>query len=319
MISAGRTDTLHSAGMNLIDAPGFPPESTPLGLAVSGGPDSLALLLLAVRDRPGNLRAATVDHQLRPESRTEAEAVAAICARLGVPHDILPVRVEGSIQAAARAARYAALADWCVAHGLTHLATAHHADDQAETLLMRLARGAGLGGLAGVRRQRELRSGVTLVRPLLGARKAELEAIVRDAGLTPALDPSNADPAYDRTAARVLLATTPWLDPARLAHSAAHLADAEEALEWAADQALADRFDGSSLDPRGLPPEILRRLILHIFAAHGDTPRGPDLVRLIGALQSGRPATLGPLKATPGLRWTFTPAPPRRSRGDLDH
>jgi tRNA(Ile)-lysidine synthase len=305
--------------MNLVDAPGFPTESTPLGLAVSGGPDSLALLLLAVRDRPGNLRAATVDHQLRRESRAEAENVAAICARLGVPHDILPVRVEGSIQAAARAARYAALGGWCVAHGLTHLATAHHADDQAETLLMRLARGAGLGGLAGVRRQRGLRPGVSLVRPLLEARKAELEAIVRDAGLTPALDPSNADPAYDRTGARALLAATPWLDPARLAHSAAHLAEAEDALEWAVDQALADRFDGTSLDPQGLPPEILRRLMLRIFAARGAVPRGPDLVRLIATLQCGRPATLGPLKATPGPRWIFTSAPPRRSAGDLDH
>jgi tRNA(Ile)-lysidine synthase len=280
---------------------------------VSGGPDSLALLLLTVRARPANLRAATVDHQLRPESRAEAEAVAALCARLGVPHDILPVRVAGSVQAGAREARYAALGDWCAAHGLTHLATAHHADDQAETLLMRLARGAGLGGLAGVRRQRSLRPGVTLIRPLLDRRKAELEAIVCDAGLTPALDPSNADPAYDRTAARALLAATGWLDPARLAHSAAHLAEAEEALEWAAARAFAERFDGTGLDPEGLPPELLRRLILRIFAAHGDTPRGPDLARLIATLQGGRPATLGPLKATPGARWHFVRTPPRKA------
>jgi tRNA(Ile)-lysidine synthase len=290
------------------------PASAPLGLAVSGGPDSLALLLLAVRARPAKLRAATVDHQLRTEARAEAEAVAALCARLGVPHDILPVRVAGSVQAGAREARYAALGDWCAAHGLTHLATAHHADDQAETLLMRLARGAGLGGLAGVRRQRSLRAGVTLIRPLLDRRKAELEAIVRDAGLTPALDPSNADPAYDRTSARGLLAGTGWLDPARLAHSAAHLAEAEEALEWAAACAFAERFDGTSLDPAGLPPELLRRLILRIFAVHGATPRGPDLARLIATLQRGRPATLGPLKATPGARWSFTPAAPRRKK-----
>jgi tRNA(Ile)-lysidine synthase len=299
--------------MNPPDASEFLPDSASLGLAVSGGPDSLALLLLAVRTRRESLRAATVDHQLRPESRAEAEAVAALCAGLGVPHDILTVRVEGSIQAAARAARYAALGEWCVAHGLTHLATAHHADDQAETLLMRLARGAGLSGLAGVRAARPLCPGVTLVRPLLGARKAELEAIVAAAGIAPTLDPSNTDPRYDRTAARAVLAAAGWLDPARLAHSAAHLAEAEAALEWATDRAYAERFDGTSLDPEGLPPEILRRLLLRIFAAHGDTPRGPDLARLTAALRSNRPANLGPLKATPGKRWIFTPAPPRRS------
>jgi len=288
------------------------PVDAPLGLAVSGGPDSLALLLLAGRVRPDNLRAATVDHQLRPEAAAEAAAVAAICARLGVPHDILTVRVEGSVQAAAREARYAALGDWCVAHGLTHLATAHHADDQAETLLMRLARGAGLSGLAGIRATRPLCPDVTLVRPLLGARKVELEAIVAAAGLQPALDPSNADPRYDRTAARGLLAATDWLDPVRLAQSAAHLADAEAAIEWATDRAFSERFDGMSLDPEGLPHEILRRLVLRVFAAHEETPRGPDLARLIGALQAGQPATLGTLKASPGKRWTFTPAPARK-------
>ncbi|HEU4968269.1 tRNA lysidine(34) synthetase TilS [Sphingomonas sp.] len=288
---------------------GVPPDAS-LGLAVSGGPDSLALLLLAARARPAGLRAATVDHQLRPASRAEAEDVGALCASLGVPHDILTVRVEGSVQAAAREARYTALGHWCLAHGLTHLATAHHADDQAETLLMRLARGAGLSGLAGIRAARLLCPGVTLVRPLLGARKAELEAIVAAAGLTPAQDPSNADPRYDRTAARALLAAG-WIDPARIAHSAAHLAEAEAALEWAAEQAFAERFDGTALDRAGLPPEIIRRVILRIFAIHGETPRGPDLARLIAALQANRPGTLGPLKASPGERWTFTRAPPR--------
>jgi tRNA(Ile)-lysidine synthase len=286
----------------------------PLGLAVSGGPDSVALLLLAVRARTEGLRAATVDHQLRPESRAEAEGVAALCAGLGVPHDILTVRVEGSVQAAAREARYAALGGWCVAHGLTHLATAHHADDQAETLLMRLARGAGLAGLAGIRAVRPLCEGVTLIRPLLGCRKAELETIVAASGIAAAQDPGNANPRYDRTGARALLAATPWLDPARVAHSAAHLAEAEAALEWAAGRAFADRFDGTALDPAGLPSELLRRVILRIFAAHGDTPRGPDLARLIATLHANRPATLGPLKATPGARWTFIAAPPRQRR-----
>ncbi|MBA2919202.1 tRNA lysidine(34) synthetase TilS [Sphingomonas sp. MAH-20] len=290
------------------------PAGDTIGLAVSGGPDSLALLLLGAAERPGRVRAATVDHQLRPESRAEAEAVGALCAERGVPHDVLTVSVEGSVQAAAREARYAALGEWCAAHGLTHLATGHHVDDQAETLLMRLARGAGLSGLAGIRAARPLCPGVTLVRPLLGARKAELEAIVAAAGIAPARDPSNADPRYDRTAARALLAGAAWLDPARLAHSAAHLAESDAALEWATDRAWAERFDGASLDPAGLPPELLRRLVLRIFASHGEVPRGADLARLIASLQAGRAATLGTLKAGPGTRWTFAPAPPRRPR-----
>ncbi|MFD1610506.1 tRNA lysidine(34) synthetase TilS [Sphingomonas tabacisoli] len=284
----------------------------PLGLAVSGGPDSLALLMLAKHIRP--VRVATVDHRLRPEARAEAEMVADFCARLGVPHDILAVQVQGSVQAGAREARYSALGDWCARHALRWLATAHHADDQAETLLMRLSRGSGVSGLAGVRRSRALRDGVELIRPLLDWRKAELEEVVRAAGITPALDPSNFDPAYDRTAARSLLGAAPWLDAARLAQSAANLADAEQALEWAAELAFVERWDGAGLDPRELPTELLRRLVLRILAAFGETPRGPDLMRLIEALRAGRTATLAAIKATPGERWTFAPAPPRRSR-----
>jgi tRNA(Ile)-lysidine synthase len=283
-----------------------------LGLAVSGGPDSLALLLLPA-GRTG-VRAATVDHGLRPESRAEAEHVAAVCAARGVPHDILTLSLPpGTGQAGARDGRYAVLGDWCRAHGLMRLATAHHADDQAETLLMRLARGAGLAGLSSIREERALGEGVRLVRPLLHHRKAELEAIVASAGLMPVRDPSNADPRYDRTAARSLLAATPWLDPARLAHSAAHLAEAEAALEWTVDRLEAERVgEGPSLDPVGLPPELLRRLMRRIFARFGDEPRGPELARLTAALHKGRAGTLGPVKVTPGVRWTFTFAPPRR-------
>ena len=288
------------------------PIDVPLGVAVSGGPDSLALLLLAAAARPGRVLAATVDHGLRPEAAAEAESVAAICVRLGVPHEILRVTVEGSVQAGARAARYRALADWCGRHDLAWLATAHHADDQAETLLMRLARGAGLAGLAGVRARRPLNDRATLIRPLLGWRKAELEAIVAHAGLPAVIDPSNTNPAYDRTAARTLLADTPWLDANRLAASAAWLAEAEAALQWATDRAFGERVSGESLDPAGLPPEIVRRLVLRIFAAFGETPRGPELTRLIAALHEGRAATLGTVKATPGARWTFAAAPPRR-------
>ncbi|NNM76333.1 tRNA lysidine(34) synthetase TilS [Sphingomonas sp. ID1715] len=286
-----------------------------MGLSISGGPDSLAMLLLASAEGP--VRAATVDHGLRPEARGEAKQVAAICAARSIAHDILTLSLPpGTNQAEAREARYAALGEWCRAHGLTRLATAHHADDQAETLLMRLARGAGLGGLAGIRSERALGGGVTLVRPLIRYRKAELEAIVAAAGLMPVRDPSNSDPRYDRTAARALLAETPWLNPARLAHSATHLAEAEAALEWTVDRLEAERAEArgeeASLDPAGLPPELLRRLMRRIFARFGEAPRGPELARLTAALHGGRAATLGSVKATPGPRWTFSRAPPRR-------
>lgn len=296
-----------------LSALGVPPDAA-LAVAVSGGPDSLALLLLAVAARPGRVRAATVDHGLRPEARAEAAAVAAICAERAVPHEILAVQVRGNIQSAAREARYHALAKWCATHGLSWLATAHHADDQAETLLMRLNRGSGLAGLAGVRRRRDLAPGLTLIRPLLEWRKAELEEIVIAAGLVPVQDPSNTDPAFDRTGIRRLLSQHSALDPARIAHSAGHLADAEEALAWAADKAFAERWDATGLDPEGLPPELVRRLVLRIFAQAGQTPRGPELARLIASLRQGRTATLAGLKAEPGRYWTFTASKPHRSR-----
>ncbi|MFL6780767.1 MAG: tRNA lysidine(34) synthetase TilS, partial [Sphingomicrobium sp.] len=126
-----------------------------LGIAVSGGPDSLALLVLAAAVRPGEIESATVDHRLRAESRAEAEMAATACATVGVPHAILtadwPEPPVSAIQERAREMRYRLLADWLDARGLSALVTAHHADDQAETIVMRLNRGSGVRGLAGMR------------------------------------------------------------------------------------------------------------------------------------------------------------------------
>ena len=157
-----------------------------IALAVSGGPDSLALLLLGAA-ACDDVVVATVDHGLRREAAGEARMVAGLCRRLGVPHETLPVEVagDGGPQAAARDARYAALEGWAIAAGAGALATAHHVDDQAETVLLRMARGAGVAGLAGVRPLRRLASGLALVRPLLGWRRAELGAIVAAAGALP--------------------------------------------------------------------------------------------------------------------------------------
>ncbi|MEO1489139.1 MAG: tRNA lysidine(34) synthetase TilS, partial [Pseudomonadota bacterium] len=168
-----------------------------LGLAVSGGPDSLAMLLLAHLALPGAIAVASVDHGLRAQAAEEVALVERVCAALDVPFTALSVKVaRGNLQARAREARYEALAAWARADGLGALATAHHADDQAETLLMRLARGSGLSGLAGVRAASlfEPQTGgepIPLIRPLLSWRKAELEALVEACGVTAASDPSN--------------------------------------------------------------------------------------------------------------------------------
>ncbi len=290
-----------------------------LAVAVSGGPDSLALLALASAALPGRIMALTVDHRLRAAAAAEAAEVALLCTGLGVPHRTLAwtgAKPGAGLQAAARAARYRLLRDACADAGITILATAHHADDQAETLLMRLARGGGSAGLAGIRACRDL-GGVMLVRPLLGERRSALAAIVAARGWTALDDPANHDPRHARTRARTLLAATPWLDPARAAATAAHLAAAEAALAWTADRAWAGRAtlaaDAIALDLAGLPADLVRRLVARAIAelAPGAAPRGPDLARLIARLAAGGSGTLAGVRGRGGNLWRFTPAPPR--------
>jgi tRNA(Ile)-lysidine synthase len=246
--------------------------------------------------------------------------VAELCARLGTPH--VTLRWDGagagsSLQAAARAARYRLMADWCRSAGVTLLLTAHHADDQAETLLMRLARGSGVAGLACIRPVRDL-GDVTLVRPLLDVRKAALVALVADAGLAAVDDPSNRDPRFDRTQARRWLAAAPGLSPDRLAEAAAHLAATEAALDWAAERAWQGRArcdaDGVTLEAEGLPDEIVRRLVCRAIAtlAPDARPRGPDVARLMQRLAGNSGGTLAGVRARPGQGWRFSLAPPRR-------
>lgn len=292
---------------------------TRLGIAVSGGPDSLALLLLAAAARPGMVEAATVDHGLRRESATEAAFVASVCEELGVPHHILHARVApgASLQAQARTARYRVLGAWAIECDLGAVASAHHADDQAETLLMRLARGAGLSGLAATRRRRVLEPGVMLVRPLLDWRRAELGEIVAKAKLTPVDDPSNRDPRHDRTRFRGLLADADWADAERLASSARWLADADEAIEWALADLVATRLSqdalGIAIDPTNLPRELQRRLLLAAFDRHdAPRPRGPDLDRALAALAANKTTTLSGLKLVGGEKWRLEKETKRR-------
>ena len=292
-----------------------------IGVAVSGGPDSLALLLLAAAARPGLVEAATVDHGLRAESRAEAEMVASVCAALGVPHTILLADWSepptANVQAEARTMRYRLLAGWAESQALPALATAHHADDQAETLLMRLARGAGVRGLGGTRARRKLTEQVALVRPLLGWRKSELVAIVEGAGLDAVDDPSNRDPKHDRSRIRQALERADWADPARLAASASALRDADEALDWALAPLIAARIrhevGALIVEPFDLPRELKRRLLAAAFAElAAPAPRGPDLMRALAALDRGETVTLSGLKLEGGDHWRLTAEPPRK-------
>lgn len=284
-----------------------------IGLAVSGGPDSLALLLLAHAVVPAAIEAATVDHGLRPESGAEADFVASICHDLGVRHRTLPVLVgKGSLQAAAREARYAALAQWAGERGLSCIATAHHADDQAETFLMRLNRGSGVAGLAGIREKGPVREGaIPLVRPLLGWRRAELGRLVVDAGIEAVQDPSNLDPRFDRVRLRQELQVCDWLDVAAIAESARHLADADEALNWVAERVLAESVrweEGGALLPMPLPRVLAMRVMAAIIGRlSGGVARGSALARSCDALSEGRPATLAGVLVKPQAQgWRFT-------------
>ena len=302
------------------------PENTRVGLAVSGGPDSLALLALAHAALPGNFAVATVDHGLRAGSAAEAAMVAGLCEGLGIAYRTLTVEVPraGNLSAAARTARYAALGHWARELGLTAIVTAHHVDDQAETLLLRLNRGAGLGGLAAMRPKSPVpgNPAIALLRPLLGWRKAELVAVVAAAGWTSADDPSTRDPRFDRARLRAALATGELLDPARVAASAGHLRDAAEALDWAITREFAERVtpDVQATIYRPLAPRAIRLGVLaRIVAGTGDgaqPPRGDELTRLLASLEAGGIATLGGWRgdAREAGLWRFTRTPPPRSK-----
>ena len=296
-----------------------------LGIAVSGGPDSLALLILAAAARPGLIEAASVDHALRPESKAETEMVAGLCRHLGVPHATLTVawaeKPSTAIQERARAARYGLLADWVSERGLDALATAHHADDQAETLIMRLNRGAGVRGLAGMRPATTVPGSATpLLRPLLGWRRDELEAICAAAGLTPAMDPGNCDERYERVRIRAALRGADWLDGEAVARSAGHLASADEAIEWAVrqewDRAIVTTSSQVLYSPSEVPAEIVRRIVARAVTglAHegsGEALRGRELDPVVEALEAGRTATLRGVICAGGSKWRFSKAAAR--------
>jgi tRNA(Ile)-lysidine synthase len=304
-----------------------------LALAVSGGPDSMAMLALASSSFPGRVIAATVDHGLRVESADEAAMVARCCQQLGVPHATLRPAADRdpreNLHVWARRERYAALADWARNSGAPLLLTAHHADDQAETFLMRAARGAGLSGLAGIRPRQAMPGDVPLlvVRPLLGWRRDALRALVADLKMPFVDDPSNADTRFDRARFRAWLATADsWLDVSAIARAAAHLADVDADLADAADRLWHERRRAAPagtivLDTAQVPRELRRRLARRAIAAllaerDSVAPReaAADVEPLLDALEAGQAATHADILVRPaGNLWRFSPAPPRRS------
>jgi len=280
-----------------------------LGVAVSGGSDSLALLHVLHDWHAGGgplPRAATVDHGLRPEAGEEAAQVARLCAGLGIGHDTLRwqgTAARGNLADAARRARYRLLAGWARRHGIADVAIGHTADDLAETFLMRLARGSGLDGLAAMR-DRWQEGGVTFHRPLLALRREALRDLLRARGVAWADDPTNDDPAYARTRARAALAAMAPLDIGTdtLAATALRLRDARAALGHCARRAAQDiaREHGGDLLWRrdgfaDLPDEIARRLLVAGLAwlnGRDYPPRGAAMAALLGAARAGRRMTL---------------------------
>jgi tRNA(Ile)-lysidine synthase len=274
-------------------AAGHPPDQAPV-VACSGGPDSMALALL-VRDwaaaRGLKAGAFTVDHGLRPEAGEEAETVAARLRALGLDAEALHhtgPKPRRDIQAAARAIRFRLIACRLGADG-PPLLLAHHLEDQAETVLLRLTRGSGVDGLAAMAPKTE-RDGLTLIRPLLGFPRARLAATVRAAGVPVVDDPTNRDSGFTRVrlrAAEQVLAAE-GLTPARLARTAARMARARAALDEARDAFLRDH---ARCEPSGfarlcqgafddLPEEIGLRVLSHLIRILGGRDHPPREDRL---------------------------------------
>ncbi|MFE3837349.1 tRNA lysidine(34) synthetase TilS [Pseudogemmobacter sonorensis] len=280
-----------------------------LGLAVSGGGDSMAMLHLmaGLAGAAGwRLSVASVDHRLRPESAEEAAFVARICARLGLGHDLLVWRdrpATGNLMQEASRARHRLLSDWARGRDLAAVCLGHTATDQAETFLMGLSRRSGLEGLAGMAPSR-MECGMRFIRPLLGVERAALRDYLLRRGLGWRDDPSNENPRYLRARARKALATLAPLGitVAQLNGTIGNLADVRSMARAATAEALArvarEEAGGLWLDPTGLAglfPEIRRRLLvgaLQWFSGARHPPRAEALARLELALLEGRAATL---------------------------
>lgn len=311
-------------------------------LAVSGGPDSTALLVLAAkwrakRDGGPELVAATIDHRLRAASKAEANVVAKLAASLGIPHHILEWKGKKPItgvQEAARDARFEMFSQLAKEIGADTLMTAHTRDDQAETVLHRMGRGSGIGGLAGIRRVHK-RGGIFLARPFLDLPKTRLIATLKKLRIQFASDPTNNDTKYLRARLRKLapLLAKEGIDAANLTLMAKRLARANAALSRLSDEAAfalrADRDEGRAFEARGfflMPEEIGLRILRDSVDAEGI--EGPAELAKVEALydslvtahrtgQSQKRTLAGALVTLSEAALVVAAAPPRKSASNM--
>ena len=289
---------------------------------MSGGGDSIALLHALSCCFPENgtkLFAVTVDHGLRAEAAEEARFVGEVAASLGISHDILTWDDwdgSGNVQAASRAARYRLMTAWAREREISVLVMGHTADDQAETVLMRLARSAGVDGLAGIPRRRAIH-GITIVRPLLDVTRAALRDYLRNQGQTWIDDPSNEDSRFERVrmrAARDQLAEL-GLTTEALVGVAENMARSREALDWYAFISAREmvQLDGGDVLMdlrrfRTLPEEIARRLLVQALRWIGGGPYQPRrgaVADTLASIRTGKTTTLNgcAVVAHGGLIW----------------
>ena len=300
-----------------------------LGLAVSGGGDSVAMLHVAADWAKGRkLMVATVDHGLREGSAAEAQSVARAARALNLPHATLLWQREtrtGNLMAQARDARLRLLSGWARRNGLPAVALGHTADDVAETLVMRLARGSGIDGLAGMAPWRDAFD-MRWLRPMLDVGRADLRDWLRLHGHGWIDDPSNDNPDFDRVRVRQAIGTL-GLDIAGLARSARHIADARDALsEFALMIASDAQFDRGSLslplsDLRAAPPEIRRRILVAgcRWVTGGDyPPRRATLIHALEAMMAQGRVTLDGVMLSPaGGRLRLTREAASAARADI--
>jgi len=287
------------------------PAGETIGVALSGGGDSTALLHLC-RTAGMRVEAVTVDHRLRTESAAEAAAVGVACAALGIRHEVRVWEhgaVAGNLMDQARRARMRLILDWARSRGIGVVALGHTRDDQAETVLMGLARAAGIAGLSGMRRVFD-EGGIRVHRPLLDAGREELRDWLRGRGIGWVDDPTNENERFARVKARkALVALGPLgISAERLAEAAGNLARAQEALavQVAAAAARVEERAGALRFDAGLwaePAEVRRQVVVQALlwlSGAEYAPRAAEVERLVAAMAGGFDATLAGCRARRG-------------------
>lgn len=284
-----------------------PKISQHLALAVSGGSDSMALLMLAKKWAEGlgvKLSVLTVDHHLRATSREEADYVKEVCVRYDLPHLILDWNSDSShnIQAKARTARYDLMTDWCHLQGIDTLLTAHHLDDQVENFFIRLSRASGLFGL--LDHSTGLYNKIKIIRPLFNIPKIELQNYLKEQRITWYEDISNQDPKYLRSSVRQWLAAMPeGLKPdlfkLRLLKTQQHLRSTANYIKKIIDKEIDENvnFCDDRIEYRMNQDEMIAHMTLsNLLTMMGSTlepPRSESLSRLIKQTQhEGKKMTL---------------------------